>query len=198
MRRSRRSRAGFRSLTGLADRTYTPPSRPRGTQAFQHVCAAVATRPPSLFPRTHVRSHRDRREAVPRRGRHRARGRAARRRARPVDHAGARAPRGRRGRSHGRHPRRGRRGRRGRGPGRHPWRQGHRLQVPPEGAPPRQEGPPPGADGPPDQRHPVRGQERGRERTQADEGREPQGARGRRREAGRRRRRARREAERLR
>ena len=46
--------------------------------------------------RIHVRSHRDRREAVPRRGRHRARGRAARRRARQDDHARPRPARRRR------------------------------------------------------------------------------------------------------
>ena len=43
-------------------------------------------------------------------------------------------------------------------------REGHQLQVPPQGAQPRQEGPPPGADGPAHQRHRARRQERRRGR----------------------------------
>ena len=51
-------------------------------------------RQPAL--RIHVRSHRDRRKAIPRRGRHRARSRAARRRARQDDHDRSRPARRRR------------------------------------------------------------------------------------------------------
>ena len=81
-------------------RPYTP--RPRLGRAGRHLhvrqprspraSPAVATK----VLRIHVRSHRDRREAVPRRGRHRARGRAARRRARQDDHARPRPARRRR------------------------------------------------------------------------------------------------------
>ena len=57
----------------------------------------------------------------------------------------------------------GRRGRAGQRRGRPPGsgREDDHLQVPAQGAPPRQEGPSPGADGPPHQRHRARRQERG-------------------------------------
>ena len=57
---------------------------------------AVGPRPPHQSEGFHVRSHRDRREAVPRRGRHRARGRAPRRRARRQHQARSRPARRRR------------------------------------------------------------------------------------------------------
>ena len=82
--------------------------------------------------RTHVRSHRDRREAVPRRGRHGARGRADRRQARRrrsrwIASCSSPTVTGR-DRPPGRD--RGQRQRRGPAPGAR--REGHRLQVPPK------------------------------------------------------------------
>ncbi len=149
-----------RSLTKARDRPYTLPSRPRVPQAPFHAHVVVTTAAIAL-PRTHVRSHRDRREAVPRRGRHRAPGGAARYRARPVDHPGARAARRRRRRGDGRDADRGGRGRGGRGGRPRSGRQGHRVQVPAQGPAPGQEGPPAGPDPAAHRRHPVQWQERG-------------------------------------
>ena len=84
--------------------------------------------------------------------------------------------------------------RRGRPPDPRP--EAHLVQVPAQGAQPRQEGPSPGADGPPHHRHHARRQERGQGRRQGRErGQDRAPApRGGRRRAGRQGRRARREA----
>ncbi len=131
------------------------------------------------LPRTHVRSHRDRREAVPRRGRNRARGRAARGGCRRVDHPRAGAARRRRQRGGGRYAPGAQRGRRGRGDRARSWREGDRVQVPTQGSSPGQEGPSPGPDPPPDCRHPVQRTERRRRHHEgAVEGRRSQAPRG--------------------
>ena len=60
---------------------YTPPPRPERdgrSMLPTRRGAAATTTPLSTRLRIHVRSHRDRRKAVPRRGRHRARSRASR------------------------------------------------------------------------------------------------------------------------
>ena len=151
------------ALTPCTESRYHLPSRP---SAFVAPCSP-ATRSlappinhqhaPTTEREAHVRSHRDRREAVPRRGRHRTRGGAAGRRAgrfasRSI--ASSSSPTARTPRSAVRS-----------------WpvpssdaevvRQDRgqkldRLQVPPEGTHPRHEGSPRGADHPADHRHHVR------------------------------------------
>ena len=137
-----RRRLGFRARRGRTPRCATRGPRP------SHQRPAPARHGPT--PETHVRSHRDRREAVPRRGRNRAGRRASRCRGGPGDHPRTRPPRGRRRRRRDRPPRRRRRDGERDGPAQRPRRQGHLVQVQAEGATPGEEGPSPGADGAPD------------------------------------------------
>ena len=156
--RRRPVRHGARRLTEPPVRPYTPPSAPRPLPGAIPCPTArsstrVARRRHERVLRIHVRSHRDRREAIPRRGRHRARGRAPRCRARQdrsPSSASSWSPTATTRTSAA--ARRRRRGQR-RGPPPGPRREDHLLQVPPQGPQPRQEGPSPGADDPAHQRH---------------------------------------------
>ena len=186
-----------RASARLTIRAWSRTLRGRAS-ALPGVIPCPTTRSPRASPavashrslRIHVRSHRDRREAVPRRGRHRARGRAPRRRAGQDDHPRSRPARRRRRRRRDRPPG-GRRTRRSapRSSARPAATKLIAFKYRPKARTPRQEGPPPGADGPAHQRHRARRQERGRGRQEGQgrrEDRAPEARRG-----GRRRRRPR-------